>query len=518
MRYALEMKDANPLREGRLMSRSPEPSSMVIFGGSGDLTRRKLMPALFRLSQRRLIPAGFTMIGVARTPMDSEKYRSLLRPWIEKQLDAGALDEENWNSFARGISYITADYRDPSMYPELCKILRDKDAERRTGGNRLYYLATAPDDYAEIIRNLGAHAMASEHADGLGWARIIIEKPFGRDLKSALELNAAVSSVFQENQIYRIDHYLGKETVQNILVFRFANGIFEPIWNRQYIDNVQIRAAENIGVGTRAGYYEKTGALRDMVQNHMMQLLALVAMEPPADFSPDSVRGEKAKVLRSIRPCSIADVDRNAVRAQYGPGFMGGKKAPGYREEPGVAPDSRTETFVALRFHIDNWRWADVPFFVRTGKNLAKHATEISVTFRRTPHFIFRQAPMDTIDSNVLVLRVQPDEGITLKFIAKLPGQAMEMRPVNMDFRYGATFGAHLADAYERLLLDCTIGDPTLFNRIDSVEASWALMQPFLDAWSADRSSPISQYESGSWGPPEADELLARDNRFWRLF
>jgi glucose-6-phosphate 1-dehydrogenase len=511
------MDEANPLRVGRLISRSPEPSSMVIFGGSGDLTRRKLIPALFRLSQTRLIPAGFTIIGLSRTPMEDEKYRSILRSWIEKQPDASLSDEESWNSFARGIYYLPANYHDPGTYENLKKLLNERDVERRTGGNRLYYLATAPSDYAEIIRNLGAHGMGSEHTARLGWVRIIVEKPFGRDLETALELNRVVSSVFREEQVYRIDHYLGKETVQNIMVFRFANGIFEPVWNRHYIDNVQIRAAESIGVGTRAGYYEETGALRDMVQNHIMQLLALVAMEPPADFAPDSVRSEKAKVLRSIRPFSIEDVHKKSVRAQYGPGYIGGKEVPGYHQEPGVAPNSRTETFAAIKFNIDNWRWADVPFYIRTGKNLAKRVTEISVTFRRTPHFIFRQAPADKVDSNVLVFRVQPDEGITLKFIAKLPGQALEMRPVNMDFRYGTTFGRHLADAYERLLLDCMIGDPTLFNRIDSVEAAWALMQPFLDAWGADQSSLIPRYPSGSWGPPESDELLARDNRVWRL-
>jgi len=448
--------------------------------------------------------------------MDDGHYRELLRAWIDKDPESPS-DPETWETFAQGIHYMSADYRNSSMYGELDKLISEKDAIRRTGGNRLYYLAIPPSDYAGIIRNLGANNMGGEHTGGAGWTRVIIEKPFGRDLQSAQDLNGVVSSVFSEDQIYRIDHYLGKETVQNILVFRFANGIFEPIWNRQFIDHVQITAAENIGVGSRGAYYEEAGALRDMVQNHVLQLLALVAMEPPPDFSPAAVRSEKAKVLRSVRAFTPEDVQRLSVRAQYGPGFIGGKEAPGYLAERGVAPGSRTETYSAIKFNIDNWRWANVPFYLRTGKNLAKRVTEIAIVFQRTPHFIFRQAPRDQVESNVLAFRIQPDEGITLKIAAKLPGQAMQMRHVNMDFRYGNTFGLHLAEAYERLLLDCMLGDPTLFNRIDSVEVAWSLMQPFLDTWGADRSTPIPQYASGSWGPAEADELLARDNRNWRL-
>jgi glucose-6-phosphate 1-dehydrogenase len=498
------------------MQRSPEPSFMVIFGGSGDLTRRKLIPALYHLSQQRMIPAGFTIIGLARTPMSNEAYRDMLRTWVDKDTENPS-DPEAWNAFAQGIQYMAADYHNPLIYGELRKLLTEQDVTRRTGGNRIYYLATSPSDYPDIIRSLGSNGMGEEYTDGAGWIKTIIEKPFGRDLNSAQELNQAVGSAFREEQVYRIDHYLGKETVQNILVFRFANGIFEPIWNRRYIDHVQITAAENIGVGSRGAYYEEAGALRDMVQNHVLQLLALVAMEPPPDFSPNAVRSEKAKVLRSIRVFTPEDVPRYSVRAQYTSGLIGGKEARGYLGEPGVAPDSRIETFAAIRFNIDNWRWANVPFYVRTGKNLAKRATEIAVVFQRTPHFIFRQAPLAQVESNVLAFRIQPDEGISLKIIAKLPGQAMEMRPVNMDFRYGSTFGLHLADAYERLLLDCMIGDPTLFDRIDSVESAWSLMQPFLDAWGCDRSSAIPQYASGSWGPIQADELLERENRSWRL-
>ena len=486
---------------------------MVIFGGSGDLTRRKLVPALYNLSRKRMIPGGFTILGISRSPMKDEEYRSRLREWVDKAEEAAPSDPETWEPFSQGIYYLPANFHDAAMYARLKEVLAAYDTRRGTGGNRIFYLATAPSDYVDIIRNLGSAGMAREDS---GWVRAIIEKPFGRDLASARALNREVSAVFREDQVYRIDHYLGKETVQNLLVFRFANGIFEPIWNRQYVDHVQITAAENIGVGTRGAYYEEAGALRDMIQNHMMQLLTLVAMEPPPDFAPNSVRDEKAKVLRSIRPCTPEEVGRVAVRGQYGRGFVGGRETPAYREEKGVSPNSTTETFAAIRFTIDNWRWAGVPFYVRTGKNLAKRATEIAILFRRTPHLIFRQAPTDQVESNVLALRIQPDEGITLKFEAKLPGQSMNIRPVSMDFRYGSTFGPHLSSAYERLLLDCMVGDPTLFDRIDSVELAWSLVQPFLDRWSSTDGGPIPTYASGSWGPAEADALLARENRRWR--
>ena len=505
--------EENPLRHGRRMNRSPEPCAMVIFGGSGDLTRRKLVPALYNLSRKRMIPGGFTILGISRSPMKDEEYRSRLREWVDKAEEAAPSDPETWEPFSQGIYYLPANFHDAAMYARLKEVLAEYDTRRGTGGNRIFYLATAPSDYVDIIRNLGSAGMAREDS---GWVRAIIEKPFGRDLASARALNREVSGVFREDQVYRIDHYLGKETVQNLLVFRFANGIFEPIWNRQYVDHVQITAAENIGVGTRGAYYEEAGALRDMIQNHMMQLLTLVAMEPPPDFAPNSVRDEKAKVLRSIRPCTPEEVGRVAVRGQYGRGFVGGREMPAYREERGVSPNSTTETFAAIRFTIDNWRWAGVPFYVRTGKNLAKRATEIAILFRRTPHLIFRQAPTDQVESNVLALRIQPDEGITLKFEAKLPGQSMNIRPVSMDFRYGSTFGPHLSSAYERLLLDCMVGDPTLFDRIDSVELAWSLVQPFLDRWSSTDGGPIPTYASGSWGPAEADALLARENRRWR--
>lgn len=508
------MNEENPLRHGKRMARSAEPCVMVIFGGSGDLTRRKLVPALYHLTERRLVPGGFTILALARSPMNDEQYRALLRQALA---DAGTPPAAStWESFARGIYYLRADYHAPETYSTIKKALAEYDEQRGTGGNRIFYLATPPSDYMGIIRNLGDAGLAAEHRDSAGWVRIIVEKPFGRDLKSAQELNSAITAQFQEDQVYRIDHYLGKETVQNIMVFRFANGIFEPIWNRRYVDNVQITAAENIGVGTRGSYYEEAGALRDMIQNHVLQLLTLVAMEPPPDFAPNSVRDEKAKVLRSIRPTNVDEVDRIAVRGQYGPGFISGKPVIGYQEEKNVSPQSNTETYAAIRFTIDNWRWADVPFYVRTGKNLAKQVTEIAVLFRRTPHLIFRQSAVPDPGANVLALRIQPNEGITLKFVAKMPGQSMSIQPVNMDFRYGSTFGVHLATAYERLLLDCMLGDPTLFNRADSVEAAWTLVEPLLAAWSS-HPAPIPTYPSGSWGPPEADQLLEREGRHWRL-
>jgi len=451
---------------------------------------------------------------LSRTDLAEEKYRDGLRQTI---VESGTTpDPSTWDTFAHGIHYLSGDYRLPATYERIKQLLAEYDLHRGTAGNRIFYLAASPADYAGIIQNLGDTNLAREREDAPGWRRVVVEKPFGRDLESARALNQVVERYFHEDQVYRIDHYLGKETVQNLLVFRFGNGIFEPIWNRRYVDSIQITAAESIGVGTRGAYYEDAGALRDMIQNHILQLLTLVAMEPPPDFAPNSVRDEKVKVLRSIPPPSVEEVEQIAVRGQYGPGFIMGKAAVAYRQEKNVSAESNTETFAAIRFTIDNWRWADVPFYVRTGKNLAKQATEIAILFRRTPHRLFRQYTTEMV-SNVLALRIQPDEGIALKFVVKQPGQAMSFQPVNMEFQYGSTFGMHLASAYERLLLDCMLGDPTLFNRADSVESAWALVQPFIDAWTGPLAAPVATYASGSWGPPEADELLEREHRRWRF-
>ena len=505
----------NPLRVGERITRTPEPCVMVIFGGSGDLTRRKLIPALYDLYRKRVIPAGFGVFSLSRSAVGDSQYRGILREWVGKAEGLGQLDQAAWDSFAGGVHYLSADHREPTTYSKLSDILSKWDAEHGTRGNRIFYLATAPGEYVGIIRNLLKSGMTRPDQPGSGWVRIIIEKPYGNDLESAVSLDTEVHSAFSEEQVYRIDHYLGKETVQNLLVFRFANGIFEPIWNRQYVDHVQITAAEEIGVGTRGAYYEQAGALRDMIQNHMMQLLAFVAMEPPAGFEPNSVRDEKAKVLRSVRPWTPAEAAACAVRAQYRQGFAAGKAAPGYRDEKGVSPESNTETYAAIRLTIDNWRWAGVPFYLRTGKSMPKRVTEIAVTFRGAPHLIFGGDGQP--GSNVLALRIQPDEGITLKFFAKMPGQHMNIRPVNMDFRYGTTFGLQIASAYERLLMDCMLGDNTLFDRSDSMQAAWRIVQPLLDAWRDAGPRSIPTYAAGSWGPPEADDLLAREGRKWRL-
>ncbi len=509
------MDSVNPLRTGQRMTRTPAPCAMVIFGGSGDLTRRKLVPALYSLYRKRLIPAGFAVFSLSRSPMTDDQYRGRLFDWVGKADGAGQPDQAAWESFSSGVYYLSADFHRPSTYERLGGVLSACDRERGMQGNRIYYLATAPGDYVGIIRNLMKQKLTGQYHDGSGWVRIIIEKPYGNDLASALALDAEVHAAFEEEQIFRIDHYLGKETVQNLLVLRFANGIFEPVWNRRYVDHVQITAAEDMGVGTRGPYYEQAGALRDMIQNHMMQLLALVAMEPPADFAPNSVRDEKAKVLRSIRPLTSAEAAGSSVRAQYRSGFVAGRQVAGYREEKGVNPDSNTETYAAVRLTIDNWRWAGVPFYLRTGKSLPKRVTDIAVTFRGAPHLIFGGDGQP--GANVLALRIQPDEGITLKFFAKLPGQHMNIRPVNMDFRYGSTFGLQLASAYERLLLDCMLGDNTLFDRSDSMAAAWKIVQPVLEAWQEAGPRPIPTYAAGSWGPVEADELLLREGRKWRL-
>ena len=515
----------NPLREGLRLERTPPPCALVIFGASGDLTRRKLVPALYALTAGGLLPPGFTVVGAARTEMSDEQFRETLRDSVEK-LGRVPPQPEVWNDFAKGLRYAQVDFEAEGGFDQLKQVLAEVDRERGTGGNRVYYLSIPPSGIGTVARRLGAEGMSAVPDTPGGFCRLIVEKPFGRNLETARELSRDLHHSFAEEQIYRIDHYLGKETVQNLLVFRFANGIFEPLWTRQYIDHVQITVAESIGVEGRGKYYEEAGALRDIVQNHIMQLVALVGMEPPADFAAETVRDEKVKLLRAVRPILDDEVMASTVRGQYGPGWIEGERVPGYREEPGVPPDALRESFVAIKLDIDNWRWAGTPFYVRTGKRLPKRATEIAIQFREVPHSPFRghvteqtrAATHDGIAPNLLVLRIQPDEGITLRFGAKVPGQALRIRSVSMDFLYGSAFLTESPEAYERLLLDCMLGDATLFARVDEVDEAWRFCTAILDGWRSrppDRDS-LPNYEAGTWGPQESHEMMARDGRSWR--
>jgi glucose-6-phosphate 1-dehydrogenase len=506
----------NPLREGIRMRRTPEACAMVIFGASGDLTERKLLPALYYLARERLLPGGFSIIGCSRTPYSDDQFREKMRQAIVTHLNLENGNDPVLESFCKNVYYLADNFGDPKAYSQLVDLINRLDQEGKTSGNRLFYLATPPSFFPVIVKHLGSAGLSQAKDSDKTWTRIVLEKPFGRDLDSARQLNRTVTRVFHEDQVYRIDHYLGKETVQNLLIFRFANGIFEPIWNRRYIDHVQIAVAETLGVESRGSYYEESGLLRDMIQNHVLQLLSLVAMEPPASFDAKAVRDEKAKVLRALRPIPMDRVNDLTVRAQYAKGFAEGKEVPGYRSEPNVSPKSVTETFAALKLSLDNWRWADVPFYLRSGKRLAKRVSEITVQFRRVPHLLFQGAVTDSIEPNVMAVRIQPDEGISLRFSAKVPGTTPQIRPVKMDFRYGETFGASPPTAYETLLLDCMLGDSTLFNRDDAVELSWELVTPILDRWKEDGEKGLASYEAGSWGPAEADAFIERDGRAWR--
>ena len=485
---------------------TPPPQAVVIFGGTGDLTRRKLVPALLRLFALDLLPADFAVVGVAKEELTDEGYRQRMKEAIAEF--APGADPEAWERFSAHVGYVCADFADPAGYESLRARLAELDGTRGTAGNRLFYLAIPPTAIEQVVTGLqGAGLVRPQQGCAV---RIVVEKPFGRDLASARALNALLLGVFEESQIYRIDHYLGKETVQNLLVFRFGNVIWEPIWNRSIVDHVQITVAETVGVERRAGYYEKAGALRDMVQSHLLQLLAIAAMEPPAAYDADSVRDEKVKLLRSIHRIE----EGSAVRGQYARSHPGARPAAGYREEPGVAPDSRTETFVALRLCIDNWRWAGVPFFLRTGKALPTRASEIVVRFRPAPHPILDRIHGDAPAPNALVLRVQPEEGISLYFEAKVPGIRGPLQPVSMDFFYASAFGIDAPEAYERLLLDAMLGDATLFARRDEVEAAWGLVDPLLRAWEG--GGEPEPYPAGSWGPAGADALLAAEGRAWQ--
>ncbi len=502
----------NPLREGLSTRALPQPCSIVIFGATGDLTHRKLIPALYNLAADGELPPGTTVIGFARRPKTDDGFRSELEE-TTKEFSRQTVREEVWKTFAAALFYHQSDFENESGYQSLAKRLDQIDGERGTRGNRLFYFAAGPEQFEPILKNLKAAGL--NKGDNGGWARVIIEKPFGRDLASARELNRVVSNSFAEDQTYRIDHFLGKETAQNILVLRFANAIFEPIWNARYIDHLQITAAETLGVEARGGYYETAGALRDMVQNHMLQLLCLVAMEAPTDLRADSIRDEKLKVVRSLRRYSNEDVAKFVVRGQYGKGSINGEDVPAYRDEERVDPKSETETYVALRMLIDNWRWSEVPIYVRVGKRLPKSATEISVHFKKAPMVLFNR-DNTVLDQNVLVVRIQPDEGISLRMMAKIPGTSLRIEPVKMDFHYGTSFGRPSPEAYERLLLDAMSGDATLFARRDEVEEAWSFIDTIENGWAAKDAASLTFYPAGSWGPEEADELLARDGRSWR--
>jgi glucose-6-phosphate 1-dehydrogenase len=512
----MTQKPLNPLRDELRMQAAIEPCVVVLFGASGDLARRKLIPALFSLWKKQLLAPGFSVIGSARSQMSHDEYREAMRKAI-LEFEPDAFNDTEWKSFAAGLFYVSGATQDDQTFVGLTSLLAQLDSERGTAGNRIYYLSTPPSLYDPIIDQIGHFKIAHpEH----GWARIVLEKPFGRDLKSALELDAKLEALFDEDQIYRVDHFLGKDTVQNIMVFRFSNGIFEPIWNRRYIDHVQITAAESIGVGSRAGYYEEAGVLRDMIQNHMLQLLALVAMDPPVSLDANSVRDEKVRLIKAIRPIDHGEVADYAVRGQYGPGIVDGAPAPGYRQERGVNANSPIETYAAVKFVIDNWRWAGVPFYVRSGKRLPKREAEIALQFKSVPHLLFGKTAEQQIEPNQLILRIQPDEGITLRFNSKVPDPRgipeTRIHEVNMDFIYGSTFAANFPEAYERLLRDAMLGDSTLFARRDMVEISWALLQPILDVWGGTPPSDFPNYEAGTWGPKTADELLEREGRRWR--
>jgi len=498
-------------RSGSVYGGVAEPCTVVLFGASGDLAKRKVIPAMYDLAIHDSFGPSYAIVGFARTQMNDESFRTTIGEAAKSISEVGPIDPKKWEDFASNLHYQAGDYSNPDAYAQLAKRLTEIEAAKDLCGNRLFYLSTPPEVYPDIVEQLGKAGL-SRPCSPNAWVRIIIEKPFGRDLASAKELNKIVLNVFEENQVYRIDHYLGKDTVQNLLVLRFSNGIFEPLWNRNYVDHVQITAGETLGVERRGGFYETTGALRDMIQSHVLQLTSLVAVEPPASFDATAVRNEKLKVLQSIRPFNLEMVAQSVVRGQYAPGQLGGKHISGYREEPGVSSASRTETFVSAKVLIDNWRWAGVPFYLRTGKRLAKRSTEIVIEFRKAPHMVFRE---EEIEPNRLILNIQPDEGISVSFGAKRPGTEMSIGNVTMKFSYLYGFGQATRTAYATLVNDCVRGDATLFDRGDNVEAAWALVDPILDVWGAARSATVPQYSSGSWGPRESDILLERDGRQW---
>jgi glucose-6-phosphate 1-dehydrogenase len=506
--------DMNPLREGLRLERVPDPFAFVLFGATGDLAHRKVMPAIYQLWRTNLLPAEFSLVAVARRPYTDETFAAEVRASLDRFSRVQPVDDASWAELAKRITYQQLNFDEDAGFDALSARLDALDAERGTAGNRVYYLATQPSQVTEIIHQLGRVGLDHEMR-GTGWRRIVIEKPFGRDYDSARMLNHEVNKVFRESQVYRIDHYLGKETVRNLLVFRFGNGIFEPVWNRSYVDHVQITVAESIGVEGRGSFYEETGASRDFLQNHLLQLMTLVAMEPPSSFQADALRDQKLAVLRAVATPGPDDVRRNIVRGQYGPGWVSGESVPGYRQEPEVDPGSETETFVAGRFEIDDWRWSGVPFYLRTGKRLPKRATEIAIQFKEVPLRLFRESSADPTP-NVLAMRIQPDEGIMLRFAAKVPGLGLDVRTVNMDFAYDTSFAVDSPDAYETLILDATLGDASLFMRADEVEAAWSIVSPIIDSWAAMPPPRFPDYAGGTWGPDAAEELMTREGRRWR--
>jgi glucose-6-phosphate 1-dehydrogenase len=503
------MSAVEPLATGKPVG----PCALVIFGAGGDLTKRKLIPALYNLVREGLLHDDFAVIGFARQPIGDDGYRAKLEADM-REFATSELTPQQWGWLKERVCYCQADFNEPDAFQKLGAVLARVEKERGTRGNALFYLATAPEFFGEVVRKLSSAGLVQE-SDGR-WRRIIVEKPFGRDFDSARALNAELRSIIDERQIYRIDHYLGKETVQNLMMFRFANGIFEPIWNRRYVDHVQITVAETVGVESRGDYYDKSGCLRDMVPNHIFQLISLVAMEPPISFEADAVRDEQTKVLRAMPPMTPEEVLQRTVRGQYGDGRVGAKEVKAYRATPKVRPDSRTETYVAMKLNIDNWRWTGVPFYLRVGKAMARRHTEIAITFKRPPYTLFRDTPIDKLTPNQIVINVQPDEGISLVFGAKVPGATVRLGRVQMDFRYADHFGSTPSTGYERLLYDAMAGDATLFQRADMVEASWKVVAPLLDVWQSLPPRNFPNYAAGSAGPKEADELLAKDQRAWR--
>jgi glucose-6-phosphate 1-dehydrogenase len=511
----MALTEAVPAPAKARVGRVADPCVMVIFGATGDLTRRKLIPALYNLASQQLLSREFAVIGIGRTPMSDEEARKKLTEEFTK-FATGPVDPDLWEWFMKRVHHVSGNFDDPATYERLKEELAKVEADHGTHGNVFFYLATAPNYFCGIVEKLAQVGLMKE--EGGRWRRVIIEKPFGHDLESARLLNQNLLKFADERQIYRIDHYLGKETVQNILAFRFANGIFEPIWNRRYIDNMQITVAETVGVEGRGDYYDKAGALRDMVPNHIMQLISLSTMEPPISFDANAVRDEQAKILHAIQPFTSEDVLSKTVRGQYGEGVVNAQRVPAYRAEESVPPDSKTETYVAMKLLIDNWRWAGVPIYLRVGKRLASRSTQVVIEFRRAPFVLFRETQVEDLMPNQLIMHIQPEEGISLRFAAKTPGPAMHLGEVDMDFKYADYFGETMSTGYERLLHDCMIGDATLFQRADMVEAGWAIVAPVLDVWKALPPRNFPNYPAGSWGPKDADELLERDNRAWRNF